>query len=95
MIAAGTVDDGDAAWRQCWLPHVASALLTCGEAALRDRVSTYLLPGLMQMDDGALASLLRALLPGPQSAANDQQVAPRAVPFDSQHSAVCLVMLTT
>jgi hypothetical protein len=79
MFIAGTSNGSGAAWRQCWLPPVTSALLARDGATHRDRVATYLLPGLLEMDEGALASLLRALLPAPQIAASNEQVTPGLV----------------
>ena len=73
-VAAGTAANGDEEWQQHWLPHILPALLAPGESVLRDRVSTYILPGLLQMDDGALAALLRSLLPASREVATNEQV---------------------
>ena len=51
-----------------------AALLAPGESVLRDRISTYVLPGLLRMEDGALAALLRALLPASDAAPTYEQV---------------------
>lgn len=64
--------------RQRWLPHVTAALLAPGESLLRDRVSLYILPGLLRLDNGGLAALLRALLPAPDAVATSGQVCDNA-----------------
>ena len=73
-MSAFAASSNDAERQQRWLPHVTAALLVPGESLLRDRVSLYILPGLLRLDDGALAALLLALLPAPDAIASSEQV---------------------
>lgn len=69
------VDTDGEAVRALWLPAVLWGLLQAGDGGLRDNVATYALPPLLQLDQGALAGLLRAILPeeGAAAAATNAQ----------------------
>ena len=74
MGSFGTDPDGEAV-RALWMPAVLEGLLQSRDGGLRDNVATYALPPLLQLDQGALQVLLRAILPqeGAVAAASNAQ----------------------